>query len=559
MTKMKNESRQSEEERARAAVSRLFGVDVSRIAADDAIANLLHASMLPLDDVGLLEQNIRVGNSLISNEEVMRGNFGELNDSKPAIPWNELGLDPDDDGKFDIILANPPFKPTEQVQHGPEREYYESQYSVARGRWDQSFLFLELALKLIKEDGVIGLVMPASVLKSEAGRTVRRLIEDRDALFQVVDFTDKLVFSGVSTHTALVFLKPNWRGSVKHTEIRELLESETGRGWFFNHLLNGHELSELPVSISEAGKPQSLGAPWVFASARELELKQRIELKGTTYSTEFTVDQGVKTGLNEAFIVEEVARESSGYVAVNTPFGIRTIESTYLRTAVLGEDISRYSLSPGTRRLIYPYQADGSVVPEDVLEEESHNLWLYLNEWKTQLSNRRSLKRVSGPWYSFIWPRGSWLNQPKILGPDYAQQSSFAFDSTGEIVPVGGNALVAAGMDFRIVLAILNRSLMNWHITKSSVRKRGAYFAFYGRFIENLPLVNVSMLPDSSTLENLIVNRVDQILELHVQLNKEGVEGLLSSQLASAVAGVNREIDELVLQLYETYEFTDVI
>lgn len=547
-------------EASREVVSRLLGVDISQIAADDTVANLLHASMLPLDEVRSIQRNIRVGNSLITrDEQVLRDCFGLSSEGMAPISWEEMGPASGEKGRFDIILSNPPFKSTEQMQHGALRTYFKDQYQVARGRWDQAFLFLELALRLVNEDGVIGMVMPASVLKSESGAAVRRLIEERNALFSIVDFTDRSVFAGVSTYITLIFLKPNWSGGVKYIEVQEFPETETGRSWFFHHLMKERMPPGFLVSTSEADKPQAKGAPWVIVSPRERKLKEQMELKGHQYPATITVDQGVKTGLNEAFLVDEVARETSGYVVVKTSKGIRTIESRFLQPAALGEHISRYSLSPELKRIIYPYRDDGSVVPENLLRGESERLWEYLNEWRDELTRRRSFDHLSGPWYSFIRPRGTWIHNPKVLGPDYAQQCSFAFDQKGEIIPVGGNAIVSSDLDLRVVIGILNSSLINWYITRSSVRRRGSYFAFYGRFIQSLPLVNVSMLPNAAELQKLIVERVDRILSLHDELNQEARSDMHVSQLASELAKIDRELDELVLHLYEAYEYQDVV
>ncbi len=560
MRKITRSNHLTKMETSRAIVSRLFGVDISPIAADDTVFNLLHASMLPLGDVGSIQRNVRVGNSLITRDDpVLQDCFGPNWEGMAPISWKEIGPSPSEKGRFDIILSNPPFKSTEQMQRGSNREYFEHQFHVARGRWDQAFLFLELALRLIREDGVIGMVMPASVLKSESGAAVRNLIEERNALFQIVDFTDKTVFAGVSTYITVVFLKPNWSGKVKYIEVQEFPETETSRSWFFHHLMRGNTPQGFSVSISEADRPQDRGAPWIIVSPRERKLKEQMELKGSRFPATITVDQGVKTGLNEAFLVEELGREASGHLVVKTPLGIRTLESTFLRFAVLGEDISRYSLSLGTRRIIYPYKEDGSVLSEELLKEVSSNTWAYLNEWRDQLVNRRSLKNLSGPWYSFVRPRGTWLQAPKILGPDYAQQSSFAYDATGQVVPVGGNAIVSTDLDLRVVLGILNSSMINWYITKSSVRRRGGYFAFYGRFIQSLPLVNVPMLPNGVELQNSIIDCVERLTSLHDDLRQAALSDVRMSQLALQLTKTDRELDELVLHLYEAYEYQDML
>ena len=74
-----------------------------------------------------------------------------------------------------------------------------------------------------------------------------------------------------------------------------------------------------------------------------------------------------------------------------------------------------------------------------------------------------------------------------------------------------------------------------------------------------MPLVNVAMTPNATGLQELIVELVDKLLTLHHHLKEAAPGDVRSSRLASEVGTVDRELDELVLQLYEAYEYRDVV
>lgn len=147
------------------------------------------------------------------------------------------------DGRFDVILTNPPFgsrvdkklevqegdlPSAEKIKHYTERygaDYPEKalgQYqdkvgdsvlslfeiAEATGQTQTEVLFLERCLNLLRPGGRMGVVLPEGVLNSSSLQRVREFIEDRAKLLNVTSIPqDVFMASGATVKPSVVFIK----------------------------------------------------------------------------------------------------------------------------------------------------------------------------------------------------------------------------------------------------------------------------------------------------------------------------------------------------------------
>ncbi len=102
-------------------------------------------------------------------------------------------------GKFDFIIANPPYVSINCI--GKEkREIYKKLYSSCYGRVDLYILFLELGWRLLKENGVMAFIIPNNWLKSQNGTGIRRLFQEEQADLYIIEEGKKIFKEQVFTH-----------------------------------------------------------------------------------------------------------------------------------------------------------------------------------------------------------------------------------------------------------------------------------------------------------------------------------------------------------------------
>lgn len=107
-----------------------------------------------------LSSNIHFGNTLIRPQDVK----GKRASSE---------VNPYDFGKerYDVIVGNPPYMKSEDMkQFTPlELPIYKKKYTTAYKQFDKYFVFIERGLKLLKDDGWFGYIVPSKFTKVGAG------------------------------------------------------------------------------------------------------------------------------------------------------------------------------------------------------------------------------------------------------------------------------------------------------------------------------------------------------------------------------------------------------
>ena len=109
-------------------------------------------------------------------------------------------------GGFDCIIGNPPYIRVQELNHwAPEEcEFYKWRYkSAAKGNYDIYVVFIERALELLADDGLLGFICPHKFWQATYGEGIRKIIAEGRHLRSVIDFTDQQVFRGATTYTAI--------------------------------------------------------------------------------------------------------------------------------------------------------------------------------------------------------------------------------------------------------------------------------------------------------------------------------------------------------------------
>ena len=184
----------------------IFGVDLDPKAVEIAQLNLLLKAAEKKHRLPTLQENIKVGNSLIDDSAV----------SSRAFKWEEQFKEIISNGGFDVVVGNPPYVNNRNLPK-TEKAFIEKNYKTAYQQYDLYVLFYELAFKLVKEGGYIGLITPNKFAITKYGFPLRKLLLDY-TIVKVVDVSQLSVFGDVSTYPYIVILqkvKPKTNSKIK--------------------------------------------------------------------------------------------------------------------------------------------------------------------------------------------------------------------------------------------------------------------------------------------------------------------------------------------------------
>jgi len=170
----KNVNDLTQDERLPVLKQSIFGVDLDSQAVDIARLNLLLRSLAARKKLPTLSENIKQGNSIVSGTiESLEQYFDKDLVNKHSFNWEAEFSEVIKSGGFDIVIGNPPYGAEFDIN---DRKYIEDQYPISKNNKNSAMVFIEKGLRLLKEGGYFGFIIPKSLAYSQKWQSGRNLI-----------------------------------------------------------------------------------------------------------------------------------------------------------------------------------------------------------------------------------------------------------------------------------------------------------------------------------------------------------------------------------------------
>ena len=179
----------------------LYGVDINEESVEIAQLALWLRTAKPHRKLNSLNENIKCGNSLISDPAIA---------GDKAFNWQEQFPKVFENGGFDVVIGNPPYVNAIEIKksYTPEAfNYIKKIYETAKGTVDLYIYFFEKGLSLLKQKGVLAFITPNRYLSASYGAALRCYILERYSFYQLIDYSDKRVFEDASTYPVITMLQ----------------------------------------------------------------------------------------------------------------------------------------------------------------------------------------------------------------------------------------------------------------------------------------------------------------------------------------------------------------
>lgn len=146
-------------------------------------------------------------------------------------------------------------------------------------------------------------------------------------------------------------------------------------------------------------------------------------------------------------------------------------------------------------------------------------------------------------WHAFIYPKNlEVMSSPKLLVPDIADRTAFAYDEKGEFAFTSGYGITFKSdvkESPKYLLGLLNCRVLDWFWKRVSTPLRGGFYRYFTQFIERLPIrpIDFASAPERAEHDALVAV----------------VERILAAKRADPNADTSvweREIDARVYRLY---------
>ena len=175
----------------------LFGVDINEESVEIAQLALWLRTAKPHRKLNSLNENIKCGNSLISDPEIA---------GEKAFNWQEQFPKVFEKGGFDVVIGNPPYVNMANIQNEQERKYYQNNYLTVKNKCDLYSIFTEKAKSLLVDKGLLGFIFPNSWMGTESFSKFRDFLSKEVNVYQLVELPPG-VFEDAIVTTVLCFYK----------------------------------------------------------------------------------------------------------------------------------------------------------------------------------------------------------------------------------------------------------------------------------------------------------------------------------------------------------------
>ena len=198
---------------------------------------------------------------------------------------------------FDIVIGNPPYI---QLQNngGELAKIYQSYGFKGFARTGDIYcLFYERGYQLLREGGHLCYITSNKWMRAGYGEKIRGFLAHSTNPILLVDFAGIKVFEGATVDTnILLFSKEKNEGKTLSVSLTK--DIQLGRG-------------ELCQYVQQHATPSAFTSSesWVILSPIEQSIKRKIEAVGKPLKDwDIQINYGIKTGCNEAFIIDEAKR-----------------------------------------------------------------------------------------------------------------------------------------------------------------------------------------------------------------------------------------------------------
>lgn len=428
----------------------------------------------------------------------------------------------DDDGNFkgfDLIIGNPPYIRQEELKE--LKPHLAKNYKVYKGTSDIYTYFYELGFNVLKENGILSFITSNKYTRAGYGEALREFLLKNTCILKYIDLNGIKVFDSATVDTSILSFE---KIKIKENTFKYLsLNNELLKNYDF-------EISAIKEFLNISQNSLSKES-FAFNDESTNALKTKIEKLGTPLKDwhGLNINYGIKTGLNEAFIITTEKKDEILANCKDEDEKERTAK--LIRKMLRGRDIKRYSYEWAGLWVINTHNGYKSKNGEKIKAiniEHYPSLKKHFDEFYLQLE-KRSDKGLT-PYNLRNCAYIEEFEKEKIVYPETTQGAYFVYDNKGIFLEKTAFFIVCENLKY--LLGLLSSNLITYYYKNFSQGcKLGIKGYQYNKHaLENLPLPKINS--KNEKLANELISLVDEILKAKEQdknANTQELENKINS------------------------------
>ncbi len=418
---------------------------------------------------------------------------------------------------FDVVIANPPYVRQESI-NAFKPQLKQSFSNFYCGTADLYTYFYKRGLEILKPAGHLCFIAPNKFMRAGYGEKTRALLAGEATPEVVIDFGDLPIFDATTYPSILLIEK-----AIPEANAKTLVATFT----------DPSQLERLDETLAAVGFSMPVAAlkpgGWTLERPDVLALMEKLRKAGKPLGeyVDGKFYYGIKTGLNEAFVIDEATRKQ---LIAEDPKSADLIKP-WLR----GRDIRKWKAEWAGLYLITIASSANSDWPWSKERSEAKARSLFAKAYPAihrHLSLYEDKLKIRDDQGKFWWELRSCIywsefEKPKIMWRHFTTVPEFIYDDSALY---SNDKSYILPTDDLALLGILNSQVTNFFIRQISPPVRGGFVEMRIIFMEQLPI------PSATAAQKAPIT--------------ERVRKILAAPDSPVVPRLESEIDDLVYKLY---------
>lgn len=386
---------------------------------------------------------------------------------------------------FDVIVGNPPYVCGRNMENRIKEKT--KNYEVCNaGSTDLYIPFFQIAIEMLKENGMLGYITMNTFLKSLNARELRKYFMNDGYNISIVDFRGHQVFSGKSTYTCLFFLKKE-NSDMLHYYCDENVELRKHFGY-----------TDIPYSMLDAEKGWNLN---------EYKVAHKLESVGIPLAQFCQSRHGIATLSNKTYIFEPID-EDEVFFYLKIKDIVYPIEREICKDIVNSNKLnSVIGLDDIKHKIIFPYQIQAGkavLIDGDNMRRNFPMAYVYFVSQKEVLGERDKGKGRDYPvWYAYGRTQSLVMPAVKMFFPKIANKPlNCVIVNDPDLLLYNGMAFVGDDeRKMRILQKILESSIFWNYVVANSKPYSSGYYSLNGANIKNFGIPDFTENEENDLLQ----------------------------------------------------------
>jgi hypothetical protein len=344
---------------------------------------------------------------------------------------------------FDIVIGNPPYIQLQNEGGKLSQQFKDCGFKTFSRTGDIYSLFYERGWQLLKNNGHLCFITSNKWMRAGYGESTRKFFAENTNPLLLIDFAGQKIFESatVDTNILLFSKEKNNQQTFACTVKNKVLKGLS------NYIKENATVTNYTTSES-----------WIILSEIEQRIKAKIEAIGTPLKDwDIQINYGIKTGYNEAFIIDGKKRDE---LISEDPKSAEII-----RPILRGRDISRYSYNHADLYIITTFPSL-KIDIENYPAVKQHLLSFGYDRLK-QTGEPGARKKTQNKWFETQDSISYWddFSKQKIVWGELSDTPKFVFEKNGEYVSEASTFLMT-GESLIFLVGYLNSKLSKYCFSK---------------------------------------------------------------------------------------------